>query len=149
MPKRRRRRKIRTGDGVPEMVEHRGHVWTYGIVCDAVASVCALKDAQSFARSFVSVSRECPCWWFPPRPDYLIAESSPPCGVSCARRLGRRAQSSSRSRRSSETSRSRRATRFFNWTPSSCLDASTLFFLHSARLISVMTAFYTICRVGR
>jgi putative transposase len=43
VPKRRRRRKIRTGDGVPVAAAYRGHVWTYDIVYDAVASGRTLK----------------------------------------------------------------------------------------------------------
>jgi len=38
VPKRRRRRKVRTGAGVPLSSAYPGHVWTYDIVYDAVAS---------------------------------------------------------------------------------------------------------------
>ena len=41
--RRRRRRKIRTGAGVPVAAEYRGHVWTYDIVYDAVSSGRTLK----------------------------------------------------------------------------------------------------------
>ncbi len=41
--RRRRRRKYRTGAGVPVAAAYRGHVWTYDIVYDAVASGRTLK----------------------------------------------------------------------------------------------------------
>ena len=40
---RRRRRKLRTGAGVPVAAAYRNHVWTYDIVYDAVASGRAMK----------------------------------------------------------------------------------------------------------
>jgi len=43
VPKRRRRRKIRTGAGVPVAAAYRNHVWTYDIVYDAVASGRTMK----------------------------------------------------------------------------------------------------------
>ena len=41
--RRRRRRKIRTGNGVPVTADYRNHVWTYDIVYDAVSSGRTLK----------------------------------------------------------------------------------------------------------
>lgn len=38
VPVRRRRRKIRTGAGVPVSAEYRNHVWTYDIVYDATST---------------------------------------------------------------------------------------------------------------
>jgi putative transposase len=38
VPARKRRRKIRTGAGVPVTAEYRNHVWTYDIVYDATSS---------------------------------------------------------------------------------------------------------------
>lgn len=43
VPRRRRRRKLRTGAGVPVAAEYSGHVWTYDIVYDAVASGRTMK----------------------------------------------------------------------------------------------------------
>jgi transposase InsO family protein len=43
VPRRRRRRKIRTGAGVPVTSAYPGHVWTYDIVYDAVASGRTMK----------------------------------------------------------------------------------------------------------
>jgi putative transposase len=43
VPKRRRRRKLRTGAGVPVAASYRNHVWTYDIVYDAVASGRTMK----------------------------------------------------------------------------------------------------------
>lgn len=43
VPKRRRRRKIRTGASVPVSAQYAGHVWTYDIVYDAVASGRTMK----------------------------------------------------------------------------------------------------------
>ena len=43
VPRRRRRRKIRTGAGVPVAAAYQGHVWTYDIVYDAVSSGRTLK----------------------------------------------------------------------------------------------------------
>jgi putative transposase len=43
VPRRRRRRKIRTGHGVPVAAEYQGHVWTYDIVYDAVSSGRTMK----------------------------------------------------------------------------------------------------------
>jgi len=43
VPRRRRRRKIRTGAGVPVAATYQGHVWTYDIACDAVASGRTMK----------------------------------------------------------------------------------------------------------
>ena len=43
VPRRRRRRKIRTGAGVPVAATYQGHVWTYDIVYDAVASGRTMK----------------------------------------------------------------------------------------------------------
>lgn len=43
VPNRRRRRKIRTGAGVPVAAEYSGHVWTYDIVYDAVSSGRTMK----------------------------------------------------------------------------------------------------------
>ena len=43
VPRRRRRRKVRTGAGVPSEAAYRNHVWTYDIVFDAVASGRTLK----------------------------------------------------------------------------------------------------------
>ena len=43
VPRRRRRRKVRTGAGVPVSAEYQGHVWTYDIVYDAVASGRTMK----------------------------------------------------------------------------------------------------------
>jgi transposase InsO family protein len=41
--RRRRRRKVRTGNGVPVAAAYRNHVWTYDIVYDAVASGRTMK----------------------------------------------------------------------------------------------------------
>ena len=43
VPARKRRRKIRTGASVPVAAAYRGHVWTYDIVYDAVASGRTMK----------------------------------------------------------------------------------------------------------
>lgn len=43
VPKRRRRRKLRTGAGVPVTARYRNHVWTYDIAYDAVASGRTMK----------------------------------------------------------------------------------------------------------
>lgn len=43
VPRRRHRRKIRTGAGVPVAAAYQGHVWTYDIVYDAVASGRTMK----------------------------------------------------------------------------------------------------------
>lgn len=43
VPKRRRRRKVRTGAPVPVAAAYRNHVWTYDIVYDAVASGRTMK----------------------------------------------------------------------------------------------------------
>jgi len=43
VPARKRRRKIRTGAGVPVSSAYRNHVWTYDIVYDAVASGRTMK----------------------------------------------------------------------------------------------------------
>ena len=43
VPKRRRRRKVRSGAGVPVAAAYRNHVWTYDIVYDAVASGRTMK----------------------------------------------------------------------------------------------------------
>jgi putative transposase len=43
VPKRRRRRKVRTGARVPVAAAYRNHVWTYDIVYDAVASGRTMK----------------------------------------------------------------------------------------------------------
>ena len=43
VPRRRRRRKLRTGAGVPVAAAYRNHVWTYDLVYDAVASGRTMK----------------------------------------------------------------------------------------------------------
>jgi len=43
VPRRRRRRKIRTGAGVPAAAAYAGHVWTYDIVYDATSSGRTMK----------------------------------------------------------------------------------------------------------
>ena len=43
VPKRRRRRKVRTGAGVPVAAAYRNHVWTYDLVYDAVVSGRTMK----------------------------------------------------------------------------------------------------------
>lgn len=43
LPRRRPRKKIRTGEGVPVTAEYRHHVWTYDVVFDAIAGGRTLK----------------------------------------------------------------------------------------------------------
>lgn len=54
----RRRRKIRTGTGVPVKAEYRNHVWIYDIAYDAMSSgrvLRALTVVDEFARLALAV----------------------------------------------------------------------------------------------